>query len=165
MSKFNINGLTDAQQQSCMSFMITDAERIAILNARGTHMTGFSAQKRPGSDSKVYFWSEGLQPSDDIRELIADKNPIRAAEKFLAVFMAFYESKSQYPEPRPKLPQAELKDANPESESESVIELSLCSFDEFLPEPGKTYRFVKNPGCPVCAQVDLIMGLSRRAQG
>lgn len=163
MSKFNINGLTDAQQQSCMSFMITDAERIAILNARGTHMTGFSAQKRPGSDNKVYFWSEGLQPIDDIRELIADKNPIRAAEKFLAIFFAAYESQSQYPQARPKAqPEAEKpKSTHPEK----VIELSLCRIGEFLPESGKVYKFIKHEGCLHCAQADMLMGLARRAQG
>lgn len=165
MPKFNINGLTDAQQQSCMSFMITDAERIETLKERAAAMTGYYVFQ---DGHNFYVWSDGLQPSDDIRELIADKNPIRAAEKFLSAFFAKSELKTGSPhsqpvfrhkaEPKPVEEAAKLKD-------NEVIELSLCSFDEFLPEPGKTYRFVKNPGCPVCAQVDLIMGMSRRAQG
>lgn len=168
MSKFNINGLTDTQQQSCMSFMITDAERLSILAARGQRMTGYPIQLRPGSDNKAYFWSDGLQPDATLLQQLSDKNPIRAAEKFLSVFFAKSElnggSPNGQPVFRPKVAPKPAEEAAKSKDNE-VIEMSLCSFDEFLPEPGKAYRFVKNPGCPVCTQVDLIMGLSRRAQG
>ena len=161
MQAFNINGLTQDQQAKCMSFMLTNEERLAVLSARGKRMTGFPIQLRPGSNSKVYFWSNGLQPDNDICEMIADKHPIRAAEKFLAVFLPYYESKSQSPQARPKAPHPEVKDTDPEK----VIQLSLCRVDEFLPEPGKTYKFIKHEGCPHCTHVDIIMGLARHAQG
>lgn len=167
MSKFNINGLTDTQQQSCMSFMITNAERLSILAARGQRMTGYPIQLRPGSDNKVYFWPMGKQPEPELIASIGDKNPIRAAEKFLSIYFAKSELKpaTQTGEPfmRPKA-QAEAeksKSTNPEK----VIELSLCSFDEFLPESGKVYKFIKHEGCLHCAQADMLMGLARRAQG
>lgn len=160
MQAFNINGLTKDQQTRSMNFMLTNEERIAVLSARGTRMTGFPAQQRPGSDAKVYFWSDGLQPDNDVRNMIADKDPIRAAEKFLAIFLPFCESESQYPQARPKAPQEQPKDPNPEK----VIQLSLCRFDEFLPEPGKVYKFIKHEGCPHCAQASMIMELARHAQ-
>jgi hypothetical protein len=77
--------------------------------------------------------------------------------------MAIYESKSQYPQARPKAqPEAEKpKSTHPEK----VIELSLCRISEFLPESGKVYKFIKHEGCLHCAQADMLMGLARRAQG
>lgn len=164
MQDFNINGLTKDQQARSMNFMLTNEERLAVLSARGTRMTGFPIQKRPGMDSKVYFWSEGLQPDVDFIEQIADKDPIRAAEKFLAIYFPFYESKSQYPQARPKAPHPEPELKEKGTIPEKVIELSLCRFDEFLPEPGKVYKFIKHEGCPHCTQTSMIMELARRAQ-
>lgn len=166
MSKFNINGLTDAQQQSCMSFMITNDERVATLGARGNRMTGYPIQTRPGMGGEVYYWPMGEQPSPEERASISDKNPVRAAEKFLGKYFAKIELKPFAQAGAPILrPAAQATEEAAKSKDNEVIEMSLCSFDEFLPEPGKAYRFVKAAGCPACTQVDLIMGLSRRAQG
>lgn len=167
MSKFNINGLTDAQQQSCMSFMITDAERIAILNARGTHMTGYPTQTRPGMGGEVYYWPMGEQPSPEERASISDKNPVRAAEKFLGKYFAKIELRPFAQAGAPMLrPAAQAtEEAAKSTHPEKVIELSLCRISEFLPESGKVYKFIKHEGCLHCAQADMLMGLARRAQG
>ncbi len=162
MSKFNINGLTDTQQQSCMSFMITDAERLSILAARGQRMTGYPTQLRPGMGGEVYYWPMGEQPSPEERASISDKNPVRAAEKFLGKYFAKIELKPFAQAGAPVMrPAAQATEEAAKSKDNEVIERSLCSFDEFLPEPGKAYRFVKGPGCPMCAQVDAALGLSR----
>lgn len=164
MQAFNINGLTKDQQTRSMNFMLTNEERIAVLSARGAHMTGFPIHPVDQKGKEFYFWSMGLQPDSKIRDMIADKDPIRAAEKFLAIFLPLYESESQYPQARPKAPHPEPELKEKGTIPEKVIQLSLCHFDEFLPEPGKVYKFIKHEGCPHCAQASMIMELARRAQ-
>lgn len=166
MSKFNINGLTDTQQQSCMSFMITNDERVATLGARGSRMTGYPIQTRPGMGGEVYYWPMGEQPSPEERASISDKNPVRAAEKFLGKYFAKIELKPFAQAGAPILrPAAQATEEAAKSKGSEVIEMSLCSFDEFLPESGKVYKFIKHEGCLHCAQADMLMGLARRAQG
>lgn len=166
MSKFNINGLTDTQQQSCMSFMITNDERVATLGARGNRMTGYPIQTRPGMGGEVYYWPMGEQPSPEERASISDKNPVRAAEKFLGKYFAKIELKPFAQAGAPILrPAAQATEEAAKQKDNEVIEMSLCRIGEFLPESGKVYKFIKHEGCLHCAQADMSMGLARRAQG
>lgn len=75
--------------------LLTTEERIHIKRRRGEALTQQPAHTEKFSDpaSRTYFWPWGQQPDEELKAQLASKDPIRAANKYLALFHPGGESK------------------------------------------------------------------------
>jgi len=74
---------------------ITADEWLAVRTMRARRMTGFSVHRVPFSEPIVpprtysyYVWPMGKQPGQDMLNALMAGCPVKAAEKFLAIFKA-----------------------------------------------------------------------------
>jgi hypothetical protein len=63
---------------------VSEEERRTVLIRRGQKMTGYNAHS--DKDGRLFYWSWGRQPEGELRDQIADIDPILAADKFLAIY-------------------------------------------------------------------------------
>lgn len=101
----NIWKIVESEPSAEALWPFTDDEVELLLRHRARKVTGYDVHSR--ADDKFYIWRMGSQPSNEwlIAEDLFGKDPMEAANKFLAKFLSYEEAGKPFgyvdPTPRP----------------------------------------------------------------